>query len=63
MIADYFGDEPKTVADCWEELKLEVGCQQNTFWNKVSKVAKDGKIKRVLVAGEKSKNYISVTPK
>ena len=63
MIVGYFGDEPKTVADCWEELKLEVGCQQNTFWNKILKASKDGKIKRVLVSGEKSKNYISVTPK
>ena len=60
MIIGFFGDEPKTVADCWEERKLEAGYTQRSFYNKISKLAKEDKLKEVLVKNQKSKNYITI---
>ena len=60
MILGFFGDEPKTVADCWEEIKLEAGMEVQSYRNKVNKMAKEGKIKEVLVKNQKSKNYITI---
>ena len=60
MIIGFFGTEPKTVADCWEECKLEAGYTQRSFYNKISKLAKEDKLKEVLVKNQKSKNYITV---